>query len=51
MGADAFTDPGGGLGSQLLSAFATQAQATHHGGPILNGYRTEMRRESQTALA
>ncbi|ASP30476.1 histidine kinase [Qipengyuania flava] len=51
VGADAFTDPGGGLGSQLLSAFATQAQATHHGGPILNGYRTEMRRESQTALA
>ena len=51
VGADAFTDPGGGLGSQLLSAFATQAQATHHGGPILNGYRTEMRREDQSELA
>jgi hypothetical protein len=35
----------------LLAAFATQAQATHHAGPILNGYRTEMRREDQSELA
>jgi len=51
IGAEAATDPGGGLGSQLLAAFATQAQATHHAGPILNGYRTEMRREDQSELA
>ncbi len=51
IGAEAATDPSGGLGGQLLAAFATQAQATHHAGPILNGYRTEMRREDQSELA
>ena len=51
VGADAFTDPGGGLGSQLLAAFAAQAQATHHAGPVLNGFRTEMRKEDQSELA
>ncbi len=51
VGEDAFADPDGGLGSQLLAAFASQAEATHHAGPILNGYRSEMRKEEQAAVA
>ena len=38
----------GGLGSTLLAAFAEQAGATHHAGPVLNGFRTEMRFERET---
>lgn len=51
VGADASVDPDGGLGSQLLAAFATQAGGTHHAGPVLNGYRSEMRKEEQSAVA
>ena len=51
VGADAFSLPGGGLGSQLLTAFASQAGATHHAGPTLNGSRPEMRKVEQTQLA
>lgn len=51
VGAEAATDPGGGLGSQLLAAFAVQAGASHHAGAVLNGYRSEMRKEDQPAVA
>ena len=43
VGAKAEAMAGGGLGSKLLQAFAQQAGASHHAGPILNGYRSEMR--------
>ncbi|MFW2351415.1 sensor histidine kinase [Qipengyuania sp.] len=51
VGDDALVDPDGGLGSQLLAAFASQAGATHHAGPVLNGFRSEMRKEEQAAVA
>ncbi|MBX7480950.1 sensor histidine kinase [Qipengyuania qiaonensis] len=51
IGDDAVSSPGGGLGSQLLMAFAAQAEATHHAGPVLNGYRTEMRKAHFAELA
>ena len=51
VGSEAFSDPTGGLGSQLLTAFAAQAAATHHAGPVLNGYRSEMRKAEQPELA
>ncbi len=51
IGDAAISSPGGGLGSQLLTAFAAQADATHHAGPVLNGYRTEMRKVRQTDVA
>ncbi len=51
IGESALSSPDGGLGSQLLAAFAAQAQATHHAGPVLNGYRTEMRKAVTTELA
>ena len=31
------------LGSKLLMAFAQQAGAEHFAGPVLNGFRSEMR--------
>ncbi|GMM93923.1 sensor histidine kinase [Qipengyuania sp. MTN3-11] len=43
VGLDAAPSMSGGLGSSLLTAFAQQAGATHHAGPVLNGFRTEMR--------
>lgn len=43
VGADAVSHSPGGIGSKLLAAFAHQAGATHHAGPVLNGFRTEMR--------
>ena len=43
VGEEALSQTPGGLGSKLLSAFAQQAGATHHAGPVLNGFRTEMR--------
>lgn len=51
IGESAISHPGGGLGSQLLAAFAAQAQATHHAGPVLNGYRTEMRKAHDAEVA
>lgn len=42
-GVDADSSQAGGLGSRLMIAFAAQADATHNAGPVLNGYRTEMR--------
>jgi two-component sensor histidine kinase len=51
IGESAISNPGGGLGSQLLTAFAAQANATHHAGPVLNGYRTEMRKAHHAELA
>ena len=51
VGDAAISHPGGGLGSQLLTAFAAQASATHHGGPVLNGYRSEMRKVLGTEVA
>lgn len=47
VGLEATSDPMGGLGGSLLTAFAVQAGATHHAGPVLRGYRTEMRREAE----
>lgn len=44
VGFDAAPNVSGGLGSSLLTAFAQQAGATHHAGPVLNGFRTEMRK-------
>lgn len=43
VGNEATSTNSGGLGSNLLKAFAQQAGATHHAGPVLNGFRTEMR--------
>lgn len=43
VGADAASHSPGGIGSKLLNAFAHQAGATHHAGPVLNGFRSEMR--------
>ena len=43
VGEDAVSHSPGGLGSKLLHAFAAQAGASHHAGPVLNGFRTEMR--------
>lgn len=43
VGEDAVSHSPGGIGSKLLHAFAQQAGATHHAGPVLNGFRTEMR--------
>lgn len=43
VGENAASHSPGGLGSKLLHAFALQAGATHHAGPALNGFRTEMR--------
>ncbi len=43
VGEEAISHSPGGLGSKLLHAFAQQAGATHHAGPVLNGFRTEMR--------
>ena len=43
VGETAVSHSPGGLGSKLLHAFAQQAGATHHAGPTLNGFRTEMR--------
>ncbi|UOR15165.1 sensor histidine kinase [Qipengyuania aquimaris] len=42
-GEEAVALAGGGLGSKLLMAFAQQAGATHSAGPVLNGFRSEMR--------
>ena len=33
---------GGGLGSSLMTAFASQAGARHSAGPTLGGFRTEL---------
>lgn len=43
VGESAASHSPGGLGSKLLHAFAQQAGATHHAGPALNGFPTEMR--------
>ena len=43
VGEEAISHSPGGIGSKLLHAFAQQAGATHHAGPVLNGFRTEMR--------
>ncbi len=43
VGEEAVSHSPHGLGSKLLHAFAAQAGATHHAGPVLNGFRTEMR--------
>ncbi len=42
VGVDAVPDPTGGLGRNLLAAFAAQARARQESGPILKGYRAEM---------
>ena len=42
VGVDAVSDPMGGLGRNLLDAFAAQAGARQKSGPILKGYRAEM---------
>jgi two-component sensor histidine kinase len=47
VGADAESHSPGGIGSKLLNAFAHQAGATHHAGPVLNGFRTEMRMKEE----
>lgn len=47
VGADAVSHSPGGIGSKLLNAFAHQAGATHHAGPVLNGFRTEMRMKEE----
>lgn len=43
VGEDAVQLASGGLGSKLLMAFAQQAGAEHFAGPVLNGFRSEMR--------
>ena len=50
VGMEAGASVTGGLGSNLLRAFAQQAGASHHAGPVLNGFRTEMRQAAE-ALA
>lgn len=42
VGIDGGPSQGGGLGSNLLTAFASQAGARHSAGPTLGGFRTEM---------
>lgn len=47
VGEDAVQLASGGLGSKLLMAFAQQAGAEHFAGPVLNGFRSEMRMASE----
>ena len=42
VGIDGGPSQGDGLGSNLLTAFASQAGARHSAGPTLGGFRTEM---------
>ncbi len=42
-GLDAAAGASGGLGSKLMEAFASQAGASHRAGPVLGGFRTELR--------
>lgn len=39
----------GGLGTNLMSAFARQAGATHVSGPIESGYRASITRSRESA--
>lgn len=48
VGEEAVSQSPGGLGSKLLIAFAQQAGATHHAGPVLNGFRTELRMSDES---
>ena len=51
IGVQAPASEGGGLGTSLMTAFASQASATHHAGPLLRGFRTELRSQPVEALA
>lgn len=47
IGLEAKSNSSGGLGSKLLAAFAQQANASHHAGPVLNGFRAELRMDPE----
>ena len=51
IGLDAAAGTSGGLGSKLMEAFASQAGAIHRAGPVLGGFRTELRTSNEEVEA